>query len=107
MVGPEGSEAGGGAARGMRRGARHAARREACGAAQRDVHVHVRSRTHCAAACVAAVCLGVGLKRRAPPVSWEISSKYLEMSFFSCTNLTFCSVSEESSIAWLKPFSPP
>ncbi len=33
------------------------------------------------------------------PVSCEISSKYLEMSFFSCTNLTFESVSDESSIA--------
>ena len=41
------------------------------------------------------------------PVSCEISSKYLEISFFSCTNLTFESVSAESSIAWLKPFSPP
>ena len=41
------------------------------------------------------------------PVSCEISSKYLEISFFSCTNFTFVSVSEESSIAWLNPFSPP
>lgn len=29
------------------------------------------------------------------------------MSFFSCMNLTFASESEDSSIAWLKPFSPP
>jgi len=41
------------------------------------------------------------------PVSREISSKYLLMSFFSWMNLTFPSVSLESSMAWLKPFSPP
>ena len=41
------------------------------------------------------------------PVSWLISSKKRLISFFSCTNLTLASVSPASSIAWLKPFSPP
>lgn len=64
------------------------------------------------------------------PVSCEISSKYLEIRRFSCAtsrhvigylpwqmgsggelctwmNFTFASVSAHSSIAWLKPFSPP
>jgi len=40
-------------------------------------------------------------------VSWLISSKNFEMSRFSCTNLTLASVSALSSMAWLKPFSPP
>ena len=41
------------------------------------------------------------------PVSCEISSKYPLISFFSWMNLTLPSVSAASSIAWLKPFSPP
>lgn len=41
------------------------------------------------------------------PVSCEISSKNLEMRRFSWTNLTFARAPAESSIAWLKPFSPP
>ena len=32
---------------------------------------------------------------------------HLLISRFSCTNLTFASVSADSSMAWLKPFSPP
>lgn len=32
---------------------------------------------------------------------------YFEMSRFSMTNLTFDKVSALSSMAWLKPFSPP
>lgn len=32
---------------------------------------------------------------------------HLLISRFSCTNLTLASVSADSSIAWLKPFSPP
>ena len=35
------------------------------------------------------------------------SSAHLLISRFSCTNLTFARVSADSSIAWLKPFSPP
>jgi hypothetical protein len=41
------------------------------------------------------------------PVSWLISSKNLLISRFSCTNLTLLSMSAASSMAWLKPFSPP
>ncbi len=41
------------------------------------------------------------------PVSCEISSKNLEIRRFSWTNLTLASASAESSMAWLKPFSPP
>ena len=37
----------------------------------------------------------------------EIWSKKEEISRFSCTNLTLASVSADSSMAWLKPFSPP
>ena len=40
-------------------------------------------------------------------MSWLISSKYLPISFSSWMNLTLPSVSEDSSMAWLKPFSPP
>merc|ERR1719343_1786570 len=38
------------------------------------------------------------------PVSCATSSKKLVISFFSWMNLTFLSVSEDNSIAWLKPF---
>ena len=41
------------------------------------------------------------------PVSCEISSKNLEIRRFSWTNLTLARASAESSMAWLKPFSPP
>ena len=39
--------------------------------------------------------------------AWLISSKNLLMRRFSWTNFTFASVSDDSSMAWLKPFSPP
>jgi hypothetical protein len=35
------------------------------------------------------------------------SSAHLLISRFSCTNFTLASVSADSSMAWLKPFSPP
>lgn len=35
------------------------------------------------------------------------SASHLLISRFSCTNFTLASVSADSSIAWLKPFSPP
>jgi hypothetical protein len=41
------------------------------------------------------------------PVSWLISSKKRLIRRFSCTNLTLDSMSADSSIAWLNPFSPP
>ncbi|KAJ6319694.1 hypothetical protein OIU78_015166 [Salix suchowensis] len=41
------------------------------------------------------------------PVSWLISSKYFPIKRFSCINFTFDRISADSSIAWLKPFSPP
>jgi hypothetical protein len=41
------------------------------------------------------------------PLSVEIWSKKEERRRFSWTNLTLASVSEESSIACEKPFSPP
>uniref|UniRef100_A0A2P2L101 Uncharacterized protein n=1 Tax=Rhizophora mucronata TaxID=61149 RepID=A0A2P2L101_RHIMU len=41
------------------------------------------------------------------PVSWLISSKYFPIKRFSWINFTFDRISADSSMAWLKPFSPP